>query len=116
MYLLKRLESIKEHPELKTQRVLLCTWYTELTTANLKRLEAAAEGELLESATLLQKQQKQEAVELYQKLLETFRKFLEEYEVNLDSETIFQLLQSHGRLEDFLYFAFQKVCCEFFEM
>jgi hypothetical protein len=93
----------------KTQRVLLCTWLIELLLDNLNKLEAASQGDLPDQASMLQKQQKEESVGNYQKAAKEFKTFLVEYEADLDSETVFQLLQSHGRLNDCLAFAIQKV-------
>jgi len=107
---MKQLESLKGISEKRPQRVLLCSWIVEISTASLKRLELAADGELPESATLLQKQQKEEAKELYYKNQEAFRQFLEDYESDLEAVTVFELLQNHCRLDDFLHFASHKVC------
>lgn len=61
-----------------------------------------------QSASGLQQQQKKEAAEQCRQATLGFGNFLHEYEADLDTETVFQLLHSHGRLDDFLRFAMQK--------
>ncbi len=89
--------------------MILCTWLTELKLDKLNRVGAAAEGELPENASALKKVQKQEAIDLQKKAAEEFKLFLTKHEAYLETETIFQLLQNHGRLADCLSFALQKV-------
>ncbi len=89
--------------------MLLCTWLVELWLDKLNKLGAASESELPENAGSLKRAQKQEAVELYNRATEEFKNFLAEYQDDLESDAIFQLLQSHGRLSDCLAFASQKV-------
>eukprot|EP01022_Parablepharisma_sp_SALTPOND_P000883 TRINITY_DN105194_c3_g1_i1.p1 TRINITY_DN105194_c3_g1~~TRINITY_DN105194_c3_g1_i1.p1 ORF type:complete len:1042 (-),score=138.06 TRINITY_DN105194_c3_g1_i1:6642-9767(-) len=108
IYLTKKLEEIKHVVGKKTQRVVLCTWLVELRLDKLNKLGAAAEGELPENAGAFKRVQKQEAIELYQRAVEEFKTFLTEYEEDLETEIIYQLLQSHGRLKDCLSFASQK--------
>lgn len=102
------MEYITDVTEKKTQRVLLSTWLVELLIDNLNKLEASAEGELPETATPLQKQQQQEAADQFEKANESFKQFLKKYSGDLDTELIIQLLQSHGRLSDCLFFATEK--------
>ena len=100
------MKGVKDAPEKKTQRLLLCTWMIELKIDRLKKLEAVATNGSADTTVQQQKQQKEEA---YNKAVTAFRNFIQDYEIDLDTDTVFQLLQSHARLGDFLHFAAQKV-------
>lgn len=104
------LEKIKNNPKKKIQRAMLCTWIVELKLDKLNRFGAATEGEIPESASRPDQIQKQKAEELFKKTSEELKGFLIEYEQSLDTDTIFQILQNHGKLKDCLSFAKQKVC------
>jgi len=112
IYLTKLLERIKYNPKKKTQRVLLCTYLAELQLGKLVKLQAATESTLPENVTELKMIQRQMATELYNKAVEEFRVFMEEYEADLEIDVIFQLLQSHGRIEECLILASLKKCYE----
>lgn len=124
-YLMKKLEQYGERREKLVQRVLLCSWVLQLKLARLSKLRTIVaepieedaneednseeekkrrEGERKEKAGEKEQQQAQ-----YKKLELEFRKFLLDHEASMESDTVFQLLQNHGRLEDCLLFAEQKV-------
>ena len=104
IYLNQLLEGIKYNPEKKMQRSILCSWLCELQLGKITKLKSESEGIIAE----IEKAQKQLITELYDKEIEKFNIFLEEYQNDLESETVFQLLQSHGRLNDCLLFSSLK--------
>jgi len=74
------------------QRTLICTWLTELYLDKLNTLKGP------------------EAAKAYKEHLERFRKFLSEHREDLDRDggaTAENLISSHGRIEELLYFASQ---------
>eukprot|EP00656_Telonema_subtile_P011843 TRINITY_DN15907_c0_g4_i2.p1 TRINITY_DN15907_c0_g4~~TRINITY_DN15907_c0_g4_i2.p1 ORF type:complete len:1063 (-),score=256.58 TRINITY_DN15907_c0_g4_i2:63-3251(-) len=121
-FLMQKLLTLR--PSLGPQRTLLCTWLTEIQLEQLNRCSqhtlvskmdfAAAAG-----ADASEKSQVQEA-DQYGNItqeprsepssehfvqLEEFQHFLEQYKEDLDPTTTFKLISSHGRMEDFLFFA-----------
>lgn len=55
------------------------------------------------------RESKYEIEEEYSQAQEEFKEFLKDYEEDLDNDTIFQLLQSHGKINECIIFATQKV-------
>ena len=98
------LDGMGDNRALHTQRVLLCAWLVELKLDRLNKLNAMAENEgarktLRADTTALRTDTT--AREL--------QEFLDKYKESVDSDTILQLMQSHGRLEDCVWFAKQQV-------
>jgi len=108
IYLHIVLKAIGKSPEKKTQRVMLCAWLVELQLSKLNKQRAVSCGKLPENANEFRKIQKQEATELYNNSIKKFRTFLQEHEDDLEVDIVFQLLQSHGRLDECISFAVQK--------
>eukprot|EP00002_Diphylleia_rotans_P023649 TRINITY_DN4651_c0_g1_i3.p1 TRINITY_DN4651_c0_g1~~TRINITY_DN4651_c0_g1_i3.p1 ORF type:complete len:921 (+),score=186.87 TRINITY_DN4651_c0_g1_i3:58-2820(+) len=84
-YLQEKLNSLK--PTDITQRTLLCTWLVEIYLDQLNSLEANV------------KEKQRDLV------LDEFRQFLDENKKCLNEKTVFELISSHGRVDDMLYFA-----------
>jgi hypothetical protein len=81
-YLGNKLDNISEHDD--TQRTLLCTWLVEIYMDNINH--AADEGK--------------RAV-----LVKDFKMFLRDQKAHLDPTTTYNLLSSHGRMDELLFFA-----------
>ncbi len=113
MFVERRLEnlSLKSDQEKAAEKTVLCAWLIELKLDRLNALGAAAEGEgeLPDHASAQHKVQKQAAIETYKKAEEELRKFLIRHDADLETETVYQLLVTHGRRLDALGFAAQKV-------
>ena len=87
-YLLHKLENIKTNKsEDMTQMTLIATWLTEIYLDKLNQLEDTNQKDAFEVAK------------------EEFEQFLKDYKDNLNkSNTTCNLLASHGRIEQLLYF------------
>ena len=73
--------------EMKAQRTLLCTWLVEIHLHNIN--------------TIFMKDDE----ESHKQARDDFRTFLSIHQNDLDAMTTYNLLQSHGRIEDWVYFA-----------
>ena len=82
MYLSNKLDNISEHDD--TQRTLLCTWLVEIYMDNINH----ADGEDAHAA-----------------LVKEFKMFLQDQKAHLDPTTTYNLLSSHGRMDELLFFA-----------
>lgn len=124
-FLMQKLLTLR--PSLRPQRTLLCTWLTEIQLEQLNTcsqhtmvnkpqkhsdLKAAAaedtdksEAEEEEEYGNIAQVSSGEPSKEHGVLLEEFQNFLELYKDDLDPTTTFKLISSHGRMEDFLFFA-----------
>jgi len=100
-----RLESLKENEESTVSKVLLSSWLVELKIAKLNRVGASID----DSVSGAKKAQQKELADNYKKLGEEIMEFLQKYSDCLHIDTIFQLFQNHGRINDCIQFAMQKV-------
>ena len=82
MYLSNKLDNISEHDD--TQRTLLCTWLVEIYMDNINH----AEDDDGRAA-----------------LVKEFKMFLVDQKAHLDPTTTYNLLSSHGRMDELLFFA-----------
>lgn len=87
VYLLRKLDQLPAGR--RAQRMLLCTWLTEIYLDEISGMSIATEAE----------------EEAKQSLLVEFRRFLTERGGNLDVNTTYALLSSHGCVEELLFFA-----------
>eukprot|EP00658_Telonema_sp_P-2_P062096 TRINITY_DN5075_c0_g1_i4.p2 TRINITY_DN5075_c0_g1~~TRINITY_DN5075_c0_g1_i4.p2 ORF type:complete len:492 (-),score=128.78 TRINITY_DN5075_c0_g1_i4:186-1661(-) len=111
-FLMQKLQTLR--PSLRPQRMLLCTWLTEIQLEQLNRCSqhtvvtkyleaAAAAGEAdSEFGNVAQEPSPDKSTE---QGLEEFQNFLQVYQQDLDPTTTFKLISSHGRMKDFLFFA-----------
>lgn len=83
--------------------MLLCAWLVELKIGKMNKIITLKERNISPENAKLQKKMR---IEQEQKLIEDF---LTKYERRLDTNTIIQVLQNHGRLKDCLWFANRKV-------
>ncbi|VEU23745.1 DEKNAAC104960 [Brettanomyces naardenensis] len=101
IYLINKLRSLPK--SLYMQSVIISSWLVELYVEGLNQLgAAAAAGSVLDSAS---PDVDQKAAEDKEKLLEVFHSFLDEFKDSLDKEAVYQILLSHNRKEELLYFA-----------
>jgi hypothetical protein len=87
VFLLTRLQRTDAKKDL-TQRVMLCTWLTELFLDQLNQLKDRNSDE-------------------YEQCVNEFRDFLTQYQayLQLNRETTFELIASHGRIDELLFYA-----------
>ncbi|KAF8640380.1 hypothetical protein AX17_000050 [Amanita inopinata Kibby_2008] len=95
-YLMSRLERIKKTD--LTQRMVLATWLIEIYLSKCNELDDAIASEAV-STDVNNFQTERSLIE------DDFRHFLETYKNNLDSKTVYELIQGHGRADMYLYFA-----------
>ena len=103
-YLLCKLDTLD--PLAQTQQVMICTWLTEIFLDKLNSL-MAAKDELLEQGTDTQLVNGSELDfdALYDETLDEFQEFLYHNHDVLNEHTTFELMSSHGRTQDLLYYA-----------
>lgn len=77
----------------------------ELKISKLNKLEANLEDNM----NTMKKTQQAELLEQQKNQIEGLVLFLDKYSESLDSSTVFQTFQNHGRINDCLTFALQKV-------
>jgi hypothetical protein len=87
MFLLQKLHMTA--PEDKTQATVLCTWLVELYLDKFNGV----------SVTSL------EEIDTHANLLFEFKQFLQDYRHHLDPATTFNLIASHGRTDELVFFA-----------
>jgi vacuolar protein sorting-associated protein 18 len=78
--------------------MLLCTWVVELKLNELNDLISAKES-------LQTSKEKEKLDEEYQRKMQSFRDFLHFNKDNVNEETIFQVLQSHGKIDECIKYA-----------
>jgi hypothetical protein len=89
IFLSTRLERTDPKKDL-TQRVMLCTWLTEIYLDKLNSLKDSMG-----------------AAELYEECVQEFRHFLQTQQtyLQLNRDTTFELIASHGRTDELLFYA-----------
>ncbi len=94
---------------MKTQQVLLSAWIVELKLDKLNKLGSMAGIKSIDSTPTptptLARPNPTDIVVAYDELQMELKTFLTKYLGNVDIETIFELFQGHGRLQDSLWFA-----------
>lgn len=98
-YLLTKLSSLKKSSTM--QRVMVASWLVELFMAKLNLLDdtISAKAELSEAAPIANVQ------EDLPSMRREFQDFVTKYKSDLDRKTTYELISSHGREEELLYFA-----------
>lgn len=100
IYLQKIYEKLdKNREDLRPQRMLLCTWIVELKLNEINSCQAQLEGKKIDEQAY---KLSQEALSLLQN---GFHEFLMRNSADIDKDTIFQVLQSHGRINECIKFA-----------
>ena len=79
--------------------MLLCTWIVELKLNEMNQIICKKEGDKLN------RREKESLDEEWQNKRNKFEQFLNLHKKNMDEETVFQLLQSHGKVEDCIKYA-----------
>lgn len=98
-YLLTKLSVLKKSSTM--QRVMVASWLVELFMAKLNLLDdtISAKAELSEAAPIANVQ------EDLPSMRREFQEFVTKYRSDLDRKTSYELISSHGREEELLYFA-----------
>ncbi|ORY16122.1 Pep3/Vps18/deep orange family-domain-containing protein [Clohesyomyces aquaticus] len=98
-YLLTKLSMLKKSTVM--QRVMVATWLVELYMAKLNILDdtITTKAELSESMNTAETQDKLSVIR------KEFQEFATKYKADLDRKTVYEIVSSHGREEELLYFA-----------
>ncbi|OCK79677.1 hypothetical protein K432DRAFT_426329 [Lepidopterella palustris CBS 459.81] len=98
-YLLTKLSMMKKSSVM--QRVMLATWLIELYMAKLNTLDdtITTKAELSES---LNTAESQDQLSMCRR---EFQEFATKYKADLDRKTVYEIISSHGREEELLFFA-----------
>ena len=98
-YLLTKLSVLKRSSTM--QRIMVASWLVELFMAKLNLLDdtISAKAELSEAAPIANVQ------EDLPSMRREFQEFVTKYKSDLDRKTTYELISSHGREEELLYFA-----------
>lgn len=98
-YLLTKLSVLKRSSTM--QRVMVASWLVELFMAKLNLLDdtISAKAEISEAAPIANVQ------EDLPSMRREFQEFVTKYKSDLDRKTTYELISSHGREEELLYFA-----------
>lgn len=97
-YLVKKLETISN--QLKAQRTVITTWISELYIQELNNVENSISHSNNKIVDLPLRKFPE-----YQDLEKEFHEFLSLHKADLDRDTIFELIKSHNRTDDFVFFA-----------
>lgn len=90
-YLLEKLKTLDQTKK-RMQQAMICTWLTEIFLDNLNRLQRESDTSV-EAKNQLPSEQTE------------FRDFLMDWADVLNRNTTFELIGSHGRVEDLLFYA-----------
>lgn len=98
-YLLTKLSTMKKSSVM--QRVMLATWLVEIYMAKLNTLDdtITTKAELSESMNAAESQDQLSTIR------REFQDFAAKYKGDLDRKTTYEIISSHGREEELLYFA-----------
>lgn len=101
-YLRTKLENFKK--DFKMQRTLLASWLVELYMAKLNQLDdtISTNAEVSTDGSGMTAQETQKELPILRK---EFREFCTKYKPELDRKTVYEIISSHGREEELLYFA-----------
>ena len=101
-YLLTKLSNLKK--TFTMQRIMLASWLVELYMAKLNQIDdtISTKAELSTNGTGSNAQDTQRQLPIVRK---EFQEFCRKNKVDLDSKTIYEIISSHGREEELLYFA-----------
>lgn len=98
-YLLTKLSTFKK--SLVMQRIMVASWLVELFMAKLDALEdtVATNAEISENTTAT------ESKEAMAIIRNEFQDFVARYRADLNQQTIYDIISSHGREEELIYYA-----------
>ncbi|KAJ1976726.1 tethering complex subunit [Dimargaris verticillata] len=96
-YLSQKLERLRKSD--LTQITLLATWLVEIYLHQLNQLDATLQGYSEDDPAYVTCQDEQTSVR------QDFYGLLNGYKKHLDKQTVYGMIQSHGRSHEFLYFA-----------
>ncbi|KAF2756207.1 hypothetical protein EJ05DRAFT_493913 [Pseudovirgaria hyperparasitica] len=98
-YLTTKLQNMKKTATM--QRIMLATWLVEIYMAKLNSLDdtITTKAELSESMNTAETQDRLSGVR------KEFQDFASKYRLDLDRKTTYDIISSHGREEELLYFA-----------
>ncbi|KAF9733687.1 hypothetical protein PMIN06_006528 [Paraphaeosphaeria minitans] len=98
-YLLTKLSTLKKSSTM--QRIMVATWVTELYMAKLNTLDdtITTKAELSESMNAAETQDQLSVIR------KEYQEFVTKYKSDLDRKTVYEIISSHGREEELLYFA-----------
>lgn len=98
-YLLTKLSTLKKSSTM--QRVMVATWLIELYMAKLNTLDdtITTKAELSESMNTAETQDQLSVIR------KEYQDFVTKYKADLDRKTVYEIISSHGREEELLYFA-----------
>ncbi|KAI7899794.1 Pep3/Vps18/deep orange family-domain-containing protein [Cokeromyces recurvatus] len=107
VYLSNKLSKLRKNDQ--TQKTMLATWLVELYLSKLNELEDLASSAhcspIPNEATNLTPNTEAYFLEQLDEVRDEFKTFLETYSGHLHRPTTYHLITSHGRSEEFLYFA-----------
>lgn len=98
-YLLTKLSTLKKSSVM--QRIMVATWLVELYMAKLNTLDdtITTKAELSESMNTAETQDQLSVIR------REYQDFVTKYKADLDKKTVYEIISSHGREEELLYFA-----------
>lgn len=98
-YLLTKISTLKKTSIM--QRVMVATWLVELFMAKLNTLDdtITTKAELSESMNTAETQDQLSVIR------REYQDFVTKYKSDLDRKTVYEIISSHGREEELLYFA-----------
>ncbi|KAF2474245.1 uncharacterized protein BDR25DRAFT_332370 [Lindgomyces ingoldianus] len=98
-YLLTKLSTLKKSAVM--QRVMIATWLVELFMSKLNTLDdtITTKAELSESMNTAETQDKLSVIR------KEYQDFATKYRTDLDRKTVYEVISSHGREEELLFFA-----------
>ncbi|KAH7349899.1 vacuolar membrane protein pep3 [Plectosphaerella cucumerina] len=98
-YLLAKLASLKKAAVM--QRIMVASWLVEVFMAKLNSLDDTiiSQAELVENATPANSQSQLHEVR------KEYQDFIARYKLDLDKRTVYDVISSHGREEELLFFA-----------
>ncbi|KKP02713.1 hypothetical protein THAR02_05166 [Trichoderma harzianum] len=99
IFLLTKLGTTKKSAVM--QRIMIASWLVEIFMAKLNSLDDA----IITHADLSEKMNPAESRKLINSAKKEFQEFVNKYKSDLDHKTVYDVISSHGREEELLYFA-----------
>lgn len=100
-YLLVKLSSLKRSSTM--QRIMIASWLVELFMAKLDSLDDHLSTKTVNTAT--NEQSSLDSDVTISSLRKEYQDFITKYKTDLDAKTTYELINSHGREEELLFFA-----------
>ncbi|PNP47157.1 hypothetical protein THARTR1_10662 [Trichoderma harzianum] len=99
IFLLTKLGTTKKSAVM--QRIMIASWLVEIFMAKLNSLDDA----IITHADFSEKMNPAESRKLINSAKKEFQEFVNKYKSDLDHKTVYDVISSHGREEELLYFA-----------